>query len=202
MKYSKYTFLILALSWFLFSSFDGKNSHAILIKDHCNTIELMNQFDTLLILDPITGQNSLNVVNRIYVISLNGNRVYEQETQPIEDSTTTNERLIYNRIIKGIEPLFLDIEDGRYTIEIPALLINAKGKLVYDSSRGVSRVWSDPNVINPAIKRIIDKKITDILDQEKKEKFSPLLIDNKAVPQGIYIYKLIRITNHHMELLN
>ena len=194
------TLLVVSLGWILLSSFGLVKMAAV--NKNGNRIEMSIRRDTMSIADPVSGEVESSVHVTIVVSTLNGEKVYQEEHQGMSYQyplIIAERARVYNEIMDAIRPLCNELADGVYKIDIPVMLADKKGAVVYDSLEGLNIRDASLTPIDAAKKMTIDAKIAAVLSVEH---LTPMVSSNDLVPYDIAINKVIKVTNHQIVLLN
>lgn len=196
--------LLICMLYFTKNSFSGgkpkPEGNKLIYKG--NVFEMMiYPKDTVIVEDPLTGKQETRVVTHDpRPLKINGAPIYDEAVVntpvSLKNGTVTELR---NELAEKFKYLFRDLKNGQYTVQLYTMVVNNKGKIVYQSEPYIN---IPPNLRkDEEIKRLVNiaaSKIVAILEDEAI--FNPAMKDGEAVasysPPGFSVQYRFDVKDH------
>ncbi len=129
--------------------------------------------------DNAPGGGELKIMAFSAPMKMNGQKIYckhEGSTDPVFRGKDGN---LTTYLFNGLKEELSLLNDGDYNIHISYPIISEAGKIVYYENQGITKK-NETQVIDNAVKKTIDDKIVQLLDNAPK--YKPAMAAGKPVP--------------------
>ncbi len=111
--------------------------------------------DTQVLEDPVNGKMIIKRFTRTYPpITINGARIYKRSEVNVNPAPHSDGVLLEQHVLKGLVPLFDQLSDDTYVLEIEHVVLDKTGKVAYYACAGIRNCVSQhktPENINEAV---------------------------------------------------
>jgi bla regulator protein blaR1 len=175
-----------------FSKRNERNGNIVQYRGNTFEYSAKQRFDTVLLTDPVTGQQSGKVVKHDPIPEkMNGNRIYLPSELSSQPQSYAQNGSIPDYLFKNLSKYLDKLPDGTYRLDINNIVIDPNGKIVYFEGIGLCRT-TDTRALG--MKELIAQKTDDILNN------APALKPGKANGHSVPVLSDIIFMAYEIEV--
>ncbi len=190
------------ISFFLFASAIARSQELfvrlgdeVIYKNNHFGLAYLGMTDTIVVTDPVTGDETIKVLEFQQPVSINGKKIYASDK--VSKSALPANKSLDDYLINKVktDPNLKWIDEGLLRLYLHYIILDEKGKVVYYSFDGLKYRMKDQTVRSLNYDSIIDTLLTTA------PAFKPATLNGKKVPvliQSSLPEYIFNVENHYV----